>query len=64
VLAYTRSAAFANHTDKKLGTLEAGKLADLAVLSKDIFSLPHEEIGTAKVSATMVGGKIVYGKLQ
>jgi predicted amidohydrolase YtcJ len=64
VLAYTRSAAFANHTDKKLGTLEAGKLADLAVLSKDIFSLPHEEIGTAKVSATMVGGKVVYGKLQ
>ena len=64
VVAYTRSAAYANFTEKKLGTLEAGKLADLAVLSKDIFSLPHEEIGTAKVSATMVGGKIVYGKLQ
>jgi predicted amidohydrolase YtcJ len=64
VLAYTRNAAFANFTDKKLGTLQTGKLADLAVLSKDIFSLPHEEIGTAKVSATMVGGKIVYGKLQ
>jgi predicted amidohydrolase YtcJ len=64
VLAYTRSAAFANFTDKKLGTLEAGKLADLAVLSKDIFSLPHEEIGTSKVEATMVGGKVVYGKLQ
>jgi predicted amidohydrolase YtcJ len=64
VLAYTRSAAYANFTDRKLGTLEAGKLADLAVLSKDIFSLPHEEIGTAKVNATMVGGKVVYGKLQ
>jgi predicted amidohydrolase YtcJ len=64
VLAYTRSAAYANFTEKKLGTLEAGKLADLAVLSKDIFSLQHEEIGTAKVNATMVGGKVVYGKLQ
>jgi predicted amidohydrolase YtcJ len=64
VLAYTRSAAYANFTDKKLGTLEAGKLADLAVLSKDVFSLPHEEIGTTKVTATMVGGKVVYGRLQ
>ena len=45
VVAYTRSAAYANFTEKKLGTLEAGKLADLAVVSKDIFSLPHEEIG-------------------
>jgi predicted amidohydrolase YtcJ len=64
VIAYTRSAAYANHTEKKLGTIEAGKLADLAVLSKDIFSLPHEQIGTATVTATMVGGKVVYGKLQ
>ena len=64
VVAYTRSAAYANFTEKKLGTLEAGKLADLAVVSKDIFSLPHEEIGTATVTATMVGGKVVYGKLQ
>ena len=64
VIAYTRNAAYANFTDKKLGTLEKGKLADLAVLSKDIFSLPLEEIGTTTVTATMVGGKVVYGKLQ
>jgi predicted amidohydrolase YtcJ len=36
----------------------------LAVLSKDIFSLPLEDIGTTTVTATMVGGKVVYGKLQ
>ena len=64
VIAYTRNAAYANFTDKKLGTLEKGKLADLAVLSKDIFTLPLEDIGTTKVTATMVGGKVVYGKLQ
>ncbi len=64
VIAYTRNAAYANFTDKKLGTLEKGKLADLAVLSKDIFSLPLDDIGTATVTATMVGGKVVYGKLQ
>jgi predicted amidohydrolase YtcJ len=64
VIAYTRNAAYANFTDKKLGTLEKGKLADLAVLSKDIFSLPLEDIGTTTVTATMVGGKVVYGKLQ
>ncbi len=64
VIAYTRNAAYANFTDKKLGTLEAGKLADLAVLSKDIFSLPLEDIGTTTVTATMVGGKVVYGKLR
>ena len=64
VIAYTRNAAYANFTEKKLGTLETGKLADLAVLSKDIFALPHEDIGTATVTATVVGGKVVYGKLQ
>jgi len=63
VLAYTRNAAFANFMDDKLGTLEAGKLADLIVISDDIFAMPHEKIGQTKVTATMVGGKVVYGRL-
>jgi hypothetical protein len=40
--------------------LEAGKLADLAVLSQDIFRVPLETIGKTRVITTMVGGKIVY----
>jgi hypothetical protein len=61
VRAYTRGSAFAAFSDKQVGTLEVGKLADLAVLSQDIFSVPLETIGKTHVVTTMVGGKIVYG---
>jgi len=63
LLGYTRDAAYANHTEGKLGTLEAGKLADLVVLTKNILDLPKEQIHTSRVTATMVGGKVVYGTL-
>jgi len=39
-----------------------GKLADLAVLSKDYFKVPVEEIGEIEAVMTVVGGKIVRGK--
>ena len=58
---YTRDAAYANHTEARLGTLSAGKLADLVVLTKNILDLPPDQIHTAHVAATIVGGKIVYG---
>jgi predicted amidohydrolase YtcJ len=61
LIGYTRDAAYANHTEAKLGTLSAGKLADLVVLTKNILDLPPDQIHTAHVAATMVGGKIVYG---
>lgn len=61
LLAYTRDAAYANLTDTKLGTLEAGKLADLVILSQNILEAPKEAIGATKVLTTMVGGKVVYG---
>jgi hypothetical protein len=60
VRAYTQGSAFAAFSDDRVGTLEAGKLADLAVLSQDIFSVPPETIGKTRVVTTMVGGKIVY----
>jgi predicted amidohydrolase YtcJ len=60
VLAYTRDAAYANFAEKSTGTLEPGKFADLAVLSRDIFSAPAADVGTTHVSMTMVGGKIVF----
>jgi predicted amidohydrolase YtcJ len=60
VRAYTQGSAFAAFSDKAVGTLEVGKLADLAVLSQDIFSVPLETVGKTRVVTTMVGGKIVY----
>ena len=48
--------------DKLAGTLEAGKAADLAVLSQDIFTVPLWEIGKTRVVMTMVGGKTVYAE--
>ena len=43
-----------------LGTLEAGKLADLVVLDRDIFTVPPEEIRNLQVEVTMVGGGFSY----
>lgn len=60
VNAYTQGSAYARFSDDKLGTLEAGKEADLAVLSQDIFSVRPEEIGKTSVETTMVGGKVVF----
>jgi len=60
VVAYTRDAAYANFAEKTTGTLEPGKFADLAVLSRDIFSAKPAEIGKTHVSMTMVGGKVVF----
>lgn len=61
LIGYTRDAAYANHTEAKLGTLTPGKLADLVVLTKNILDLPTDQIHTSHVVATMVGGKVVYG---
>jgi hypothetical protein len=54
------SAWFSGEEDKK-GSVEAGKLADLAVLSADYFSVPEEEIKGIESVLTVVGGKVVYG---
>lgn len=58
--AYTRGSAYAAFLDNRVGTLEPGKEADLAVLSQDVFTVPREAIGKTKVVMTMVGGKTVY----
>ena len=42
------------------GSLKPGKYADITVLSKDIMKIPEDEIPTAKVVYTIVGGKIRY----
>jgi predicted amidohydrolase YtcJ len=60
VNAYTQGSAYARFSEAQIGTLEAGKEADLAVLSQDIFLMKAEEISKAKVTMTMVGGKVVF----
>jgi predicted amidohydrolase YtcJ len=49
---------------RAIGTLEAGKEADLAIVSQDIFTARSEEIGKTKVVLTMVGGKMVFGEIK
>ncbi len=58
---YTMGSAWFSRDEKKRGSLEAGKFADLAVLSKDYMTAPLNEIGTIESLLTMVGGKVVYG---
>ena len=53
------SAWFSGEEDKK-GSIEVGKLADLAVLSADYFSVPEQEIKGIESVLTIVGGKVVY----
>ncbi len=57
---YTSGSAWFDHSEGRRGTLEKGKLADLAVLSKDYLKVPVNEIGGIESLLTMVGGKIVY----
>jgi predicted amidohydrolase YtcJ len=57
---YTIGSAWFAHDEVKRGSIEAGKLADLAVLTKDYMTVPAEEIGRLESVLTMVGGKIVY----
>jgi len=58
---YTLGSAWFSRDEDKRGSLEVGKLADLAVLSKDYMAVPIDQVGTIESLLTMVGGKIVYG---
>jgi len=60
VRAYTLGAAFAGHREVSEGSLEAGKLADLIVIDRNLFKIEPTEIGKTEVLLTMVGGKVVY----
>jgi predicted amidohydrolase YtcJ len=57
---YTKGSAWFSHDDGDRGSLEVGKLADLAVLSKDYLTVPVNEIGDTESLLTMLGGKVVY----
>jgi predicted amidohydrolase YtcJ len=57
---YTWNNAYAAFEEKLKGSLETGKLADITVLSKDIMTIPEDQILTTDVLYTIVGGKIMY----
>jgi len=58
---YTTGGAWISGEEGRKGTLEAGKFADLAILSADYFNVPEDRIKDLSSLLTMVGGKIVYG---
>ena len=59
---YTLGSAWFSFDDKKRGSLEPGKLADLAVLSKDYLTIPVGDVHTIESVLTMVGGRVVFAQ--
>ena len=57
---YTMGGAYAARRDKTEGSIEVGKLADLIVISQDLFKVAPNQIGKTKALVTIVGGKVVY----
>ncbi len=61
---YTRDAAWVTFEDDIKGTIEPGKLADIAVLDRDLFTVPDEEMKEVSSVLTLLGGEIVHNTLQ
>ncbi len=60
--AYTSGNAYGMFAEKRRGKLAAGYLADITVIDRDLTRVPPESIEQARVTATVVGGKLVYSK--
>lgn len=63
VQAYTHGAAYASGEEHIKGSISPGKLADLVVLSRDIYHIDAEEILTTQIDATLLDGHLVHGTL-
>lgn len=59
---YTTSAAYAAFEEDVKGSLEPGKLADITVFSRDLMTVPEDEIPDVEVVTTIIGGRIKYRK--
>jgi predicted amidohydrolase YtcJ len=59
---YTLNNAYAAFEEKLKGSLETGKLADITVLSRDIMTIPEDEIPSTDVVYTIVGGKVMFDR--
>jgi predicted amidohydrolase YtcJ len=60
VYGYTLGAAFAGRRENTEGSIEAGKLADMIIVSQNIFEIDPHKISDTKVTTTIVGGRVVY----
>lgn len=63
VYGYTMGGAYASFEENIKGSLEKGKLADMVLLSQDIFNIEEDMIKDVEVLATILGGEVVYGSL-
>ena len=61
--AWTLNGQYNCYNEDRLGTLEAGKLADIAVLDRNVFDMPLKDVKQAKVCLTISDGRIVYENL-
>jgi predicted amidohydrolase YtcJ len=59
---YTLNGAYASFQEDLMGSLKPGKLADITVLSRDIMTVPEEEILNSEVLMTIVGGRVLFLK--
>jgi len=57
---FTQHAAYGMFAEQDLGTIEAGKIADLTVFDRNLLTCPENELLQAKVLLTIVGGRVVY----
>jgi predicted amidohydrolase YtcJ len=60
VVAYTRGSAYAEFAELMKGRIAPGMLADLAVLSQDIFTVPAPDLPKTEADVTIIGGKVVH----
>jgi predicted amidohydrolase YtcJ len=60
IRAYTASPAYASFEEQRKGTLAPGMLADIVVLSEDIFEAPASRLASTRVAVTIFDGRIVY----
>jgi hypothetical protein len=62
--AYSSGAAYASFDEQRKGTLAKGMLADIVILSTDIFDAPPERVLDAKVDVTIFDGKVVFNRAE
>jgi len=58
--AYTVNGAYASYDEQRKGFIKAGMLADIVVLSEDIFSIDRSKLGSVAVAYTIFDGRVVY----
>ncbi len=60
IASFTANGAFAARLEDRIGSLEAGKVADIVVLDRDLFEVAPEQVGEAKVLLTLFEGREIY----